>query len=166
MHPEEQLSAYLDGELNPGERLLVEKHLQICPSCRSLLEEMKELQLAFSMEMFSLSEPDHLETKIMQAVAAANTRKGIEKLGILIPSIAGMILILLAISVGPILIHILQRGWVVGRALLYTLSQALNDMPVIAVSSMILLLAIILGSLFMLRRLLHAAAGSEMRGDW
>jgi len=30
---EERLSAYIDNELSPEERLLIGEHLQICPSC-------------------------------------------------------------------------------------------------------------------------------------
>jgi hypothetical protein len=40
-HEGERLSAYLDGELPPGERLAVEAHLAACASCTALLDDMR-----------------------------------------------------------------------------------------------------------------------------
>jgi len=37
------LSALLDGELPPEERARVEAHLETCPECRQLLEELRAL---------------------------------------------------------------------------------------------------------------------------
>jgi len=37
-HIDEQLSAYLDGELTAQERQQVEAHLKICPQCRAEYE--------------------------------------------------------------------------------------------------------------------------------
>jgi anti-sigma factor RsiW len=39
---EEQLSAYLDGELLPRERKVVEQHLTACPSCRWNLKTLRQ----------------------------------------------------------------------------------------------------------------------------
>lgn len=41
-HDEEQLSAYLDGELDARQSNAVERHLASCDPCRALLEEMRE----------------------------------------------------------------------------------------------------------------------------
>ncbi len=44
MHPpDEQLSAYLDGALSPGESASLEAHLTACESCRSLLAELRRV---------------------------------------------------------------------------------------------------------------------------
>ncbi len=40
-HPEEQLSAYLDGELNARQANAVERHLAGCVACSALLEELR-----------------------------------------------------------------------------------------------------------------------------
>lgn len=42
-HPEEQLSAYLDGALEPDERTGLETHLAACAHCRSRLAELREV---------------------------------------------------------------------------------------------------------------------------
>lgn len=41
-HFEEELSAYLDGELPPREREAVERHLSTCPACRWHLETLRQ----------------------------------------------------------------------------------------------------------------------------
>lgn len=45
-HPGELLSAFLDGELTPEERVSVLAHLEGCPACRT---ELADLQTARSM---------------------------------------------------------------------------------------------------------------------
>jgi anti-sigma factor ChrR (cupin superfamily) len=47
MHPDELvLSNYVDGELEPAERLTVEEHLGRCSVCRDLIDELRELTRA------------------------------------------------------------------------------------------------------------------------
>ena len=47
MHPDELvLSNYVDGELEPAERLSVEQHLARCTVCRDLVDELRELTRA------------------------------------------------------------------------------------------------------------------------
>ncbi len=41
-HPEEQLSAYVDGELNAHARRVVEAHLAGCEECSALAEELRQ----------------------------------------------------------------------------------------------------------------------------
>ena len=45
-HPEELLSAYLDGELTADERASVEEHLASCAPCRAELEEERDIRTA------------------------------------------------------------------------------------------------------------------------
>jgi Putative zinc-finger len=45
-HPEELLSAYLDGELTPAERAYVDEHLATCALCRGDLEGEREVRSA------------------------------------------------------------------------------------------------------------------------
>jgi RNA polymerase sigma-70 factor (ECF subfamily) len=42
-----KLSAYLDGELAPAEKELVEKHLEECPLCRLALDDMREASKSY-----------------------------------------------------------------------------------------------------------------------
>jgi anti-sigma factor RsiW len=45
-HPDEQLSALLDGELAPGEEVAVRQHLEGCEPCRDELEAVAAIRLA------------------------------------------------------------------------------------------------------------------------
>jgi anti-sigma factor RsiW len=45
-HPDEQLSALLDGELAPGEEAAVRQHLEGCEPCRDELEAVAAIRLA------------------------------------------------------------------------------------------------------------------------
>ncbi len=47
-HDEEQLSAYLDGELDARHAETVERHLSTCDSCAALLEELRETRALLS----------------------------------------------------------------------------------------------------------------------
>lgn len=47
-HDEEQLSAYLDGELTARQAENVERHLTVCDSCSALLEELRETRTLLS----------------------------------------------------------------------------------------------------------------------
>ena len=40
-HPEERLGPYLEGELGPDERRLLELHLQSCQVCSAALRELR-----------------------------------------------------------------------------------------------------------------------------
>lgn len=50
-HPEEALSAYLDGELEPAERTAIEEHLRSCVACAGLLEDLRRLDAAAAEEL-------------------------------------------------------------------------------------------------------------------
>ncbi|HEY1279770.1 MAG TPA: zf-HC2 domain-containing protein [Acidimicrobiales bacterium] len=45
-HPEELLSAYLDGEVTADERAYVEEHLTTCSTCRAEFEEERDVRAA------------------------------------------------------------------------------------------------------------------------
>ena len=45
-HVEERLGAYLDAELEAGERAAVESHLHACASCREELAALREVHAA------------------------------------------------------------------------------------------------------------------------
>jgi len=70
-----RLGAYLDGELSGGEKASVERHLQRCESCRSVLSDLKKLEpLLFTVEVPSV--PDNLISRI-RAVARGRQKQRI-----------------------------------------------------------------------------------------
>lgn len=48
IHPEELLSAYMDKEVSPEEKSLVESHLKSCPECQRHLKELESLRRTLS----------------------------------------------------------------------------------------------------------------------
>lgn len=68
VHPIDELSAYLDDELNTEERLLVERHLASCPSCASMLEELSETKAVTAGWLGTIELPPELELNVLQAV--------------------------------------------------------------------------------------------------
>ena len=65
----ELLSCYIDGEVSPEERAVVEKHIGECESCRKLVEEMASIRRALS-ELTGADVPPDLHEGIMKAVTA------------------------------------------------------------------------------------------------
>jgi anti-sigma factor RsiW len=73
---EEQLSAYIDGELSADERADIEVHLKGCPQCSRALEELKET-VAHLQGVEEVEPPAWLKQKIMANVRAeAETKQG------------------------------------------------------------------------------------------
>ena len=50
-HPVEALSAYLDREIEAPGRVEIEAHLESCPGCRALLEDLRRLDAAVGAEV-------------------------------------------------------------------------------------------------------------------
>ena len=48
-HIQKKLTAFQDGELNADERVIVSTHLQSCPSCRSVYDDMEEVWQSLNM---------------------------------------------------------------------------------------------------------------------
>lgn len=69
----ELLSCYVDGELLPAERALVEEHLRGCESCRKVVEDLAGIRRAFS-ELLEQDAPSDLHPAIMRTVREARER--------------------------------------------------------------------------------------------
>jgi len=158
MHPEEQLSAYLDGELEQEAQAQIESHLENCPSCQSLLLELMDLKQTFSSAMYDLGEPVGLETRVKQAVASKNTMRIFGKLWIFAPLLSVMVFVLLFITAGPILIPLMQGVLVIGRAMFFTVSHAVANMPTLSITVVILSLIVLFVSVLSIRKVLRSAA--------
>ncbi|CQR54652.1 anti-sigma factor family protein [Paenibacillus riograndensis] len=158
MHPDEQLSAYLDGELAQEEQLQIESHLDNCPSCQSLLLELMELKQMFTAAMNELAEPAELETRIMQAVAKESAKQSLGKLWLWVLLFSALVFVLIILKASSIIIPLIKSLWVVGRALLYAASHAVADIPVFSGIVVILSLIVLLVSVLFIRKVLRSAA--------
>ena len=61
---EDRLSDYLEGELNPEERGLVEEHLRACSACNELLEGVRHV-IHWGRELPSQAPPPWLASRIV-----------------------------------------------------------------------------------------------------
>ncbi len=62
---EKEISAYVDGQLNPSDSRLVEQHLSACPECSASCKEMQQLTKIFRSAQ-NLDPSPYLWSKIMQ----------------------------------------------------------------------------------------------------
>ena len=62
------LDAYLDHELELSPRLELERHLSLCPSCRSLAQERQESRFFFTASVPTYQAPPRLRTKVLAAL--------------------------------------------------------------------------------------------------
>ncbi len=72
--PEDQISAWVDRQLEPQAIAAVEAHLQVCAECRALAEEMSAIGEAYRSAE-SLELPPLLWTRIASGMAEAPSRK-------------------------------------------------------------------------------------------
>ncbi len=66
--PRENLSAYIDGELNSEESMRVEEHLSTCPECRRALESLRRTR-EFLAGLPSESPPEDLRVELREAIS-------------------------------------------------------------------------------------------------
>jgi anti-sigma factor RsiW len=62
------LDVYLDSELELSQRLELEQHLSLCPSCWSLLQERQEFRSFFRASAPTYRAPPQLRTKVLATV--------------------------------------------------------------------------------------------------
>src|SRR5207253_1292433 len=60
------ISAYQDGELDPGRRRRVEDHLATCCPCRELVAEWTALERSLRAEMTRCDAPETLHARVMR----------------------------------------------------------------------------------------------------
>ncbi|WP_274651354.1 anti-sigma factor family protein [Paenibacillus humicola] len=158
MHPEEQLSAYLDGELTAKEKDEVEVHLADCSACLSLLNDMMNLKQTVSIAMMSNMVPPNLESRVTQSIAREEKSRLIGKALLLVPILAATTMALLAYLTGPVIVRLMGGIVVIGRVLLFAGSRMVADTPMLAGAAIILSLILLSVSILSLRRLLQSTA--------
>jgi anti-sigma factor RsiW len=70
------LGRHIDGELSPEERTEFDRHLAVCPACRSYLESYRET-IRLGKAAYSGPEdrpPDDVPEDIVKAIMAARTK--------------------------------------------------------------------------------------------
>ena len=63
----ELLSARLDGELTPEEEKTLEDHLNICPECRAVAEDLARIHLSFE-DLEPVPAPENFTREVMEKI--------------------------------------------------------------------------------------------------
>jgi len=63
------LSAYMDSELSPVEKVQVESHILVCPSCQTMLSELERMGSTLKQTYASVFAPDMLTVVMGQLVS-------------------------------------------------------------------------------------------------
>jgi anti-sigma factor RsiW len=91
-HIPEQISLYLDDELEQGERLSVEAHLKSCADCRAALEHERELISAIRSARPLYRAPEALRANIVALVERSSSRRRLFTAGVVIAACALLLL--------------------------------------------------------------------------
>ncbi|MGO4106586.1 anti-sigma factor family protein [Paenibacillus sp. YAF4_2] len=153
-HLKEQLSAYLDGELNQDERQEVEAHLETCETCQELLEDYLHLKQDFVLSFSSIEAPEDLEDKVIRSLRT-KTFPAEKYIGwfiflcILIPFV-----IFYALT-GTVIIKLLHGFSKFIIILVYAASHFILSVPVLSGMVIFLSLLVLAVSFYSLKRMLH-----------
>jgi predicted anti-sigma-YlaC factor YlaD len=83
------LSAYVDGELEPGLAVQVQAHLQACPHCHQQFAVMSQVSKRYQMAVYQWPVPGNIEERVWTHVFALRQRQQITRLlGILLVAVA------------------------------------------------------------------------------
>jgi len=156
-HVEDQLSAYMDDELNEEERQQVETHLESCDSCQVLLEELFTIQSSVIHTFSQLQAPADFEIRVQQAIADREETPVFGKGWLFVPLMAFIALGLLWIATGAVFVKLVHGFLKLMIAMVYTASHLISGVPVLSGITVVLSLIIISTSVYSLRRLLQTS---------
>lgn len=71
-----RIPLYVDGELTPEESEALFVHIEDCPDCQKLLEEMEAASARIRRSKPQLKAPDHLRTSILRRINASQAPSG------------------------------------------------------------------------------------------
>lgn len=78
-HPTEWLSAYIDLELEAGERMRIEEHLLACESCQDLIADLMDMRSQVADFYGHLEAPADLEQKVLASLTRKLSASAITK---------------------------------------------------------------------------------------
>ncbi|BBH20379.1 hypothetical protein Back11_17240 [Paenibacillus baekrokdamisoli] len=157
-HPEDQLSAYLDDELNNDERRRMEDHIEKCESCQALLEDLLVLQRDLVQTFNLIQEPADLEVRVLQSIAKEESPATVGK-----GWLFGFLMVSLTLGIfwfvtGSVLVKLVHGFSKLMIAMVYVASHFILSVPVLTALTVVLSLIILVTSIYSLRRLLQTTA--------
>ncbi|WP_410513591.1 zf-HC2 domain-containing protein [Paenibacillus sp. BR2-3] len=154
-HPEDQLSAYMDDELNEDERQQVEAHLEKCESCQVLLEELLSIQSDVLHTFTLIQEPADFEMRVLGSIATKETPAVAGKGWLFIPATAFLALVVFWVLAGTVFVNMMHGFLKIMIAMIYMTSHFISSVPVLSGLTVVLSLIILTTSVYSLRRLLQ-----------
>ncbi|MBY9079308.1 zf-HC2 domain-containing protein [Paenibacillus sp. HN-1] len=154
-HPEEQLSAYLDGELNEEDRLLVESHLKECPDCRMLAEDLLNDQRLLFSAFETISPPDDLEASIAAIISKEAQPLPVLKRMLSFALSAISLFAVIGLIMGAFYIKMFAGAVKLMKPLLFLSTHMLADMPLLLGVVILFAVAVLALSAVSLHRLLR-----------
>jgi anti-sigma factor RsiW len=155
-HPELQISAYIDNELNDQDRQEVENHIESCTSCQGLLEDLLAMQTDVSQMFSRLHAPSGMEGRILQVIQDESAIK-VKGFGwFSIPIVALILLSTLWLMTGAVFLKLLSSLLKFTVVMVYMVSHLISTLPTLAGLTLVLSLIILSVSGYSLKRLLQA----------
>jgi anti-sigma factor RsiW len=102
-----QLNEYLDGCLDPGGLVEIEKHLEACPTCRQRAADLRSIILDLEALPDIPLERD-LSQEVLAAIQSTDNFWGQLKWGVAVQAIVALVIMALAL---PSISKIWQPGW-------------------------------------------------------
>jgi predicted anti-sigma-YlaC factor YlaD len=158
MHPEEQISAYIDDELSEQDRQEVANHIELCPSCQRLFEALLVLQSNVSQTYRTLQAPNELDNLIFQAIKSNPMKKGEGRGWLSVPLISLIVLGLLWLMTGAVILNLLGGLLKFAFAIVYMVSHFIYSVPVLSGLTLVLSLIVLSVSGYSLKRLLQTTS--------
>lgn len=163
-HIEELISAYIDNELSENERQQVKEHLENCPECYEVLNDLMAIQSQVITAFQSFQAPDTLEDNVIHAInsdAPAYIVK--QRNWFLIPMLSALCFVAIAfVLTGSFLFNLGSIVFKIIFNLFYAFSSILGSVPYISVGLVGFSLLLIIASSVSLKRLLKTEA---IQGD-
>lgn len=116
----ERLSEYLDGELDANEYREIEAHLQCCPDCRKVEDELAALSKEINLSIASFPIPTNLSVRILSTIQKEqhNTTKDLWLTSILLAFFASPILLIFSRTFSSVFYLVYTTGSAFWRSLL------------------------------------------------
>ncbi|WP_127531575.1 anti-sigma factor family protein [Paenibacillus kobensis] len=156
-HLNDQLSAYLDDELNEEEKKAIEAHLESCESCQALLDVWLAMQEQVK-DIFQFAQaPAHIEANVM-ATIERNPQLFVRKRWFAIPLIVILLISVFGITTGTMFVKFIHSFTRLFVAILYMATHFLSNVPFVALSVSVLSLIVLTASIYSLRKAFQPAS--------
>lgn len=157
-HIGELLHDYLDDELNEAERLVIEKHLNICPECQKQLFVFISIKQQIYDAYQMVEVPELIEDKVMAKIEQDSIRiySGIlNRTAIIMMSAFGLIFLAGTTPFLPVGLHIVHTFFSISRGLIYAIPSIITAIPYVVSAIAVFIFLLIAAALLIVRYLVH-----------